>query len=412
MTSLLKPLTLAAILFTTFPAPVAAQLDAPLTLDSAVDLALRANPMLRAAASEVAAHDGALAQAASLPNPELEVLREGHRRESRTTTAQLSIPLELGGKRAARADAARQERGLAALALADLRVQLRADTTAAFYELAAAIERHRMAQELAALAARAAEVAGKRVEAGKVSPVDETRARVAQAGARIDVIQAARDLENARIRLAAMWGGDAAQLRIALPAGALPRATPLPQLAARLEQAPAMQRARAQLRHREALAQVERSRRIPDLTLIVGARREGLDERDQAVVGVSLPLPLFNRNQGALLEALRRVDKARGEEEAERVRLRSELAQAHARLQAALEESALIAAEILPGAESAYRAASRGFELGKFGFLEVLDAQRTLFQSKTQYLNAAADSHRAAADIARLTGASAVQENP
>jgi len=236
--------------------------------------------------------------------------------------------------------------------------------------------------------------------------------RVAHAGARIEVIQAARNLENARIRLAALWGGEGAGLRIALPAGGLPPAVPLPQLAARLDQAPALQRARAQLRHREALAQVERTRRIPDVTLIVGARREGLDERDQAVVGVSLPLPLFNRNQGALLEALRRVDKARDEEEAERVRLQSELAQAHARLRAALEESALIAAEILPGAESAYRAASRGAELGKFGILDVLDAQRTLFQSKTQYLNAAAESHRAAADIARLTGTSAVQETP
>ncbi|MBQ5962353.1 TolC family protein [Massilia sp. ZL223] len=412
MTSLLKPLTLAAILFAAILAPAAAQHDAPLTLAEAIELALRANPALRAAASEVAAKDGALAQAKALPNPELEVLREGQRRERRATTAQLSIPFELGGKRAARADAAREERGLAALALADLRVQVRADTSAAFYELAAAIERHRMDQELAALAARAAEAAAKRVEAGKVSPVDETRARVAQAGARIEVIQAARNLESARIRLAALWGGEGASLQIALPAGDLPPAVPLPQLAARLDQAPAMQRARAQLRHREALAQVERTRRIPDVTLIVGARREGLDERDQAVVGVSLPLPLFNRNQGALLEALRRVDKARDEEEAERVRLQSELAQAHARLRAALEESALIAAEILPGAESAYRAASRGAELGKFGILDVLDAQRTLFQSKTQYLNAAAESHRAAADIARLTGTSAVQETP
>ena len=399
MTSLLKPLTLAAILLAAILAPAAAQPGAPLTLENAVGLALRANPALRAAAGEVAAQDGALAQAKALPNPELEVLREGQRRESRATTAQLSIPFELGGKRAARVDAARHERGLAALALADLRVQVRADTTAAYYELAA-------------LAARAAEVAARRVEAGKVSPVDETRARVAQACARIEVIQAARNLDSARIRLAALWGGEAAALRIAVPAGGLPVAAPLPQLAARLELSPAMQRARAQVGHREALAQVERSRRVPDLTLIVGTRREGLDERDQAVVGLSLPLPLFDRNQGALVAALRRVDKARGEEEAERVRLQSELAQAHARLTAALEESALIAAEILPGAESAYRAASRGFELGKFGILDVLDAQRTLFQSTTQYLNAAADSHRAAADIARLTGTSAVQENP
>ncbi|MBQ5948084.1 TolC family protein, partial [Massilia sp. ST3] len=180
----------------------------------------------------------------------------------------------------------------------------------------------------------------------------------------------------------------------------------------RLDAAPSMQRARAQVWHREALARVEQSRRIPDLTLIVGTRREGPEDRNQAVVGVSVPIPLFNRNQGAVLDALRRVDKARDEQEAERVRLHAELAQAHARLDAALDEAAVIAAEILPGAESAYRAASRGFELGKFGFLDVLDAQRTLFQSKNQYLNAAAESHRAAADIARLAGTSAAQEHP
>lgn len=412
MTSLFKPLVLAATLFAACPAPAAAQPAAPLTLADAIDRALRANPALRAAAGEVAAQDGALAQAGSLPNPELELLREGQRRESRTTTAQLSIPFELGGKRAARVDAARQERTLATLALADLRVQLRADTAAAFYEVAAALERHRMAQELGALAARATEAAARRVEAGKVSPVDETRARVAQAGARIDVIQAARDLASARIRLAALWGGAPEQVQIVVPAEGLPLAAPLPQLAAQVDQAPAMRRAGAQVGHREALARVEQTRRMPDLTLIVGTRREGPEERDQAVVGVSVPLPLFNRNGGAVLEALRRVDKARDEQAAERVRLQSELAQAHARLSAALDEAALIAAEILPGAESAYRAASRGFELGKFGCLDVLDAQRTLFQSKNQYLHAAAESHRAAADIARLTGSSAVQENP
>lgn len=72
---------------------------------------------------------------------------------------------------------------------------------------------------------------------------------------------------------------------------------------------------------------------------------------------------------------------------------------------AALEEVALIVAEVLPGAESTYLAASRGFELGKFSFLEVLDAQRTLFQSKNQYLLAVAESYRASAEIDRLVGA-------
>jgi cobalt-zinc-cadmium efflux system outer membrane protein len=97
-------------------APISTSMQ-PLTLDAAIALALRLNPTLRAAGQEVAAQQGALTQAGARPNPELELLREGTRGDSRTTTALLTIPVELGGKRAARIDAARQEGQVAALAL-------------------------------------------------------------------------------------------------------------------------------------------------------------------------------------------------------------------------------------------------------------------------------------------------------
>jgi len=387
--------------------------SSPLTLEAAIDLALRANPTLRAAGSEVTAQDGALAQAGALPNPELELLREGEGGNNRTTTATLNIPIELGGKRAARVEAARQERALAAIALEAARSRVRADTAAAFHEVLAARERERMAGELVALAGRALAAAGKRVEAGTLSPVEETRARVAQGSARIEALQAARDLDGARIRLAALWAGDARGLEIVAPrAAALPTAAPLDKLLAQLDASPAMRHARLQVDHRRALARVEQSRRVPDVNVIVGAQREGPAARDRAVLGLSVPLPLFNRNDGAVREALRRVDKAQDEEAAEGARLRAELAQAHARLTAALAECTLVSTEILPGAEDAERAANRGFELGKFGLVDVLDAQRVLAQSKNHYLNAVAESHRAAADIVRLLGDAAVQENP
>ncbi|MPN60378.1 Cobalt-zinc-cadmium resistance protein CzcC [bioreactor metagenome] len=127
--------------------------------------------------------------------------------------------------------------------------------------------------------------------------------------------------------------------------------------------------------------------------------------RDQAVVGLSIPLPLFDRNQGNLLEALRRADKARDELAATEVRLSTEIAQAHERRKALSLEVGTLQKEILPGAQSAYEAASKGYELGKFSFLEVLDAQRTFFQARSQYLRALADAHRAAADIDRVLGA-------
>ena len=409
----LTPLLAALALACGFASASAAAWSAPLTPEAAIDLALRANPTLRAAGSEVAAQEGALAQAGALPNPELELLREGEGSSSRTTTATLNSPIELGGKRAARVEAARQEGALAAIALEAERDKVRADAAAAFHDVVAAQERERMARELVALAGRALAAAGKRVEAGTLSPVEETRARVAQGSARIEALQAGRDLEGARIRLAALWGGDARQLSIHAPqAAALPPAPPLDQLLAQLDRSPAMRHARAQVGQREALARLERARRTPDVNVIVGAQREGPDTRNRAVLGLSVPLPLFNRNDGAVLDALRRVDKARDQQDAEGVRLRAELAQAHARLTAALAECALISTEILPGAEDAERAANRGFELGKFGLIDVLDAQRVLAQSKNQYLNAVLDAHRAAADIARLLGHAAVQENP
>jgi len=407
----LTPLLAALALACGFASASAAAWSAPLTLEAAIDLALRANPTLRAAGSEVAAQEGALAQAGALPNPELELLREGE--GSRTTTATLNIPIELGGKRAARVEAARQEGRLAAIALEAEQARVRADTAAAFHDVVAAQERERMAQELVALAGRALASAGKRVEAGTLSPVEATRARVAQGSARIEALQAARDLEDARIRLAALWAGDESQLDVIAPqAATLPPAPPLDQLLARLDRSPAMRHARAQVDQREALARLERARRTPDVNVIVGAQREGPDTRNRAVLGLSVPLPLFNRNDGAVLDALRRVDKARAQQDAEGVRLRAELAQAHARLGTALAECALISAEILPGAQDAERAANRGFELGKFGLIDVLDAQRVLAQSKNQYLSAVAESHRAAADIARLLGHAAVQEKP
>ncbi|MEW6762396.1 MAG: TolC family protein [Pseudomonadota bacterium] len=394
----------------------ASALEAPLTLPAAIDRALAANPGLRAAGSEALAQEGAIRQAGALPNPELELLREGRERNNQTTTAQLGIPFELGGKRAARLDAARQERALALAAVDALRAQVRADTVAAFYDVVAAGERQRLAQELVALAERATQAAVRRAETGKASPLDATRAKVAQSAQQIEAIQAARELAAARIRLAALWGGDPATLAVAAP-GAIDAAAvpPLAQLEARLPGAPDLRRALAGVAHRSALVRVEESRRMPDVTLIVGTQRESSNERPgeerRAVLGVSVPLPLFNRNSGAVLESLRRVDKARDELDAERVRLHAALSQAHGDLTAASEEAALIRRDILPGAEQAYAAANRGYELGKFGLIDVLDAQRTLVQSRHQYLKAAAESYRALADIERLVGP-APQEKP
>ena len=377
----------------------------PLTLSAALALAASANPGIAVTAREIAAMDGAVQQAATRPNPELSASLEDTRQETRTTTLQLNQPIELGGKRLARMTAADRNRDAAVADLAIARAALRATVMSAFYDVLTAQERHQLALASVELAQRATSVAAKRVVAGKTSPVDETRARVAQVSVQIELSQAASELSTMRQRLAATWGNP--RPRFERVDGALAVLPPLPSLDAllqRLQQSPGLARSRLEVQRRQALAQVERARQVPDLTVSIGATRDEQLGRNQAIFGVSIPLPLFDRNQGNLLESLRRTDKARDALRANEIHSASELAQAHEQLDTARQQAQLLQQQIVPGAQSAYDAATTGFAFGKFSFLDVLDAQRTLLQAKSQTLHTLASAHRAAADIERLVG--------
>ena len=87
------------------------------------------------------------------------------------------------------------------------------------------------------------------------------------------------------------------------------------------------------------------------------------------------------------------------------MRLKTELTQAYEALSAAQRETGILRDEILPAARSAFEVTNKGYELGKFGFLEVLDAQRTLFQNQVLYVRALANYQRLVNEIERLIAA-------
>lgn len=380
-----------------------------LTLASALDLAFNANPDIAIARREAEATDGMVQQAGLIPNPEIATLIEDTKRETRTTTVQINQAIELGGKRGARLNAAERGRDIAQMELTVKQAEIRATVISAFYDVVIAQERNRLTQESFELAQRATLLASKRVTAGKVSPVEETRARVAESGVRIELAQAVNELESARRKLAATWGSlhprfERVDEPATNPGAELPSFASLAELTERLQQSPNLQRAKIEVERRQAMAEVERTRQIPDVTLSFGAKRDEQMGRNQAVIGLSIPLPVFDRNQGNVLEALRRTDKARDELLATEINLNVELAQAHGRLRTATMEAQLVKTEILPGAQRNYDATTKGFEFGKFNFLDVLDAQRTLLQARSQYLRSFSDAHRAAAEIDRILG--------
>lgn len=386
---------------TTSSAP---QADA-LTLSAAQELAATRSKSLSAARLEIEAVEGSLMQAGARPNPEFSALMEDTRKATRTTTYQINQPIELGGKRSARMEAAQRQLDMARLDYATQQYALRTRVTAAYHDALLAGERQRLATELVGLAQTAADMTARRVQAGKVSPLEQTKAQLALSSARLEAQQADSEALLARRYLASLWGSQ--DLAFTLAEGGADKLPPLPaiaELTARVAEGPAVQLARLEVERRSALARIESSKRVPDLTLSFGNKRDQEAARNMWVVGVSMPIPVFDSNRGNELEAIRRTDKARDELALTQLQMQGEAAQAYERLRNARAEAEALRDDILPGAQSAYDAARTGFALGKFGFLDVLDAQRTYFQSRAQYWKAFSTAWQAATELDRLVG--------
>jgi cobalt-zinc-cadmium efflux system outer membrane protein len=383
---------------------------AALTLAAAIQLALANNPDINIARREYAATEGALIQGQARPNPDLSFMQEDTRSATRSSALQINLPIEMGGKRQARIDASQRGREVAAAELTQRQGEVRAAVIGAFFDVLSAQERIRLAQETHSLTQRVTDITGKRVIAGKISPVEETKARVAEAQVKVELSQAQGDLRIFRQKLSALWGN--ATPRFERVDGAvvdLPEVPSVAMLDRRVLASPSLRRTEVELQRRVALTRVEQTKRTPDPTISLGVKRAP-ESTNQILFGVSVPLPFFDGNQGNLLEALRREDKARDEITANRLRLQSEVLQSRERLLTARTEVDALRNEVLPGAQSAYEAAGKGFDAGKFSFLETLDAQRTLIQARAQYLRALAETHRAATEIERLLGDSSIEQ--
>lgn len=419
MRRILTPLGLAAVFHSPFliSMPAMAQAPAnvsvaspvegagPLGLDAALSLAAASNFTLSAAGKELDSTEGGIMQARTIPNPEISASMEDTRKSTRSTTAQANIPIELGGKRSARIGAAERAREVAQASLASVRADIRAQVIESFFSVLIAQERVKLANGSADIARRGAQAAARRVAAGKISPVDETKARVEQANAELELAEATASLMSARQSLSALWGNMAPQFSEAQgDLDALPSRPAPAALQKALDDSPLVAMSRAELDRREAVVGVERSRQYPDLTLSLGAKRDNDANRNMAVIGVAIPLPLFDRNQGNLYQAIRQADKAQDEYLANRIALSRTLLQASNQLSVSRDSARTLKDTVLPAAEQAFHAATIGFDAGKFSYLDVLDAQRTLFQARIRYLGVLGQTYQSATTIDRILG--------
>ncbi|MBY0493821.1 MAG: TolC family protein [Cyanobacteria bacterium] len=402
------------------PGPGVSQRDNPggvLTLRNAVALALLQNPVLASFAWDIRAQEARILQAGQRPNPALGVLVEdfggrdfggGAVNEpiQSQTTIQLSQLVELGGKRTARRELAALNRDLSSWDYETARIDILTEVTQAFTDVLAAQETLAQIERTTQLVDQVQQSVAARVVAGVVSPIEETRASVALGSVRVEVAKARRYLEASRVRLSLLWGQPTPLFTSV--EGAL-RQPPLPlpaleTLAARLQQNPEMARWATELSQREASLRVQRARAVPDISVLGGYRRFTDVDAKALVGGVTMSLPLFDRNKGGIREAELRLVKAAEERRATETRLVAALVDAYAVLAAAYDEVTLLRAAVVPGSQQAFEAVSEGYRLGRFGFLDVLESQRTLIANDSQYLRALSQYRKAIAAVERLIG--------
>ena len=391
--------------------PQAFSEPAELRLRDAMAAALVHNPELRSFAWEVRAAEARALQASLLPNPEagVEVENIGGSGavsgfDGAETTFSISQLFLCGGKLKTRARLASLDRELSAFDYETRRVDVLTTVAARFVQLLGAQKRVGIAEEAHEVAALVFEVVTKRVEAGDLSPVEQTRSRVTVSTSRLALKQTRRNLTAARLRLAALWSSTAPTFQIAegrlesVP-DALPTDTTL---AALISQNPDIARWAAQMSKRQTALALARADAVPDITVEGGVRHLNDGDDTAFVVGLTLPLPLFDRNQGGRLEAAYNIQKAHEESRAAENRVRTALSSGYETLSAAHATVTTLRDDILPNARSAFEATKTAFQEGRFGYLDILDAQRTLIHLEVEYLDALITFHTAATEVERL----------
>lgn len=381
-----------------------------LTLEDAINRVLASSPDLAAAADAIRAKEGDARQAALWPNPELIGEAEnfagtGDAKNFETAeyTVSLSQSFDLSGKIQKRASAADYERRLAGWDYETTRLDLITSTRKAYAELVAAQQNAQLARELARLADDLAGAVDARVQAGKVSPVEAQRIEVVKASARAEALRAHQEIATARAALAALWGDrNPSPGWIAVEDNRVLSVPPAEAVDISLADTPEAARWSDEIALREAEFALARATAVPDVTASIGVRHFAENSDNALVAGLSVPLPVLDRNQGAIAGAIARRSEAERRRAGFLARQRAEFQAAYNALRRAEISLRSLDDRIIPAARSVFAATTVGYQAGKFNLIDLLDAQRTLFEAQVQGVSARAELVKAKADFDRL----------
>lgn len=379
----------------------------PFTLERALEAAGASSPNIEAADAGLRGAGEARTLAGLRPNPEVQVQVEnvggtGQYRgtQSAETTVGMALPIELGGKRSARIAVADSQTGRARIERAIVVADLREQVTLAYIDAVAAELRLEIARQRADFANQSYRAASARVTAGAASPIEQQRADVERLNADVALEQAKREASLTRSSLSRLIGRPVTEAFDTSWFDRVGNYGPSPEvaIASTLDVAAAT----ADVGTASASVRLARAQRMPDVTLTAGARRLTASNDTAVIFGVSIPLPLFNTGRASVSLAEAQLQQSEARQRA--AVLDAERAVARARTELANAEASARAAggPALSAATEAARIARIGYAQGKFGQLDLLEAERTLASTKTAIVDAVVAYHKAEARLVRL----------
>jgi outer membrane protein, heavy metal efflux system len=383
-----------------------------LTLQRALQRALGANPRLTAAERDIGMASGRRLQAGALPNPDIsaeldDALGSGPYRGTRSaeTTLLLGQLVELGGKRDARIAIGSAAVESATWQRAALRLEILSETATAFYNVLGAQRRVQILDTQIVALDRLTPLLQRRVDAGAASPAETARGQVAADLVKAERERARTSLAIFRRELAILMGGEAPDFaQVAGDFAFVGTPPPFRTIVASLDANPQLMRWTAVRAQRDAELLAARLKPIPDVRVTAGWRHYR-DTNDNAVrLGLSIPIPVFDRNQGGIVEAQEARAKVEAERAAARAVLILTLGRAYETLIGASNEVRLLRAGTLQKSREALQAIEDGYAQGRFSLLELLDAQSSSAQVSLREAEALINFHTAAAVLEGLTG--------
>ena len=383
-----------------------------LTMRAALARALAASPRLTAAERDIGIATGQRIQAGVLINPEVSYEQDDYfgtgkyrGTKSAETTLQISQAFEWFGKRETRIAAGAAGVETAAIQRQAVRLEVLSETAIAFLNVLGAQRRIQILDEQVAAIDRLTPLLQRRVEAGASSPAETGRAEAASALVKADRERLRSTLASARRELAVLMGD--ATPKFAAVSGRLDatgRPPSFQAVVAAIDANPQLVRWTAVYAQRNAELLLARLKPYPDVRIAAGWRHFNETNDDAVRLTLSVPIPVFDQNQGNILSAQESLAKTRAEREANRNTLIVVAGRAYDSLQGSLRELAVLRETAIPKATEAAEAISQGYGQGRFTLLEVLDAQASVAQARLREQEALQNFHAGVATIEGLVG--------